>query len=138
MSMFNVNKIQGLPEFIGVVVGIGVVIGFAVVCLSMYMAVLQRTREIGILKSLGASKAFILRIILTEAVMLAIGGTILGIVMSYGAYHLIRTFVPASIPMIIVKSWWPTAGAVTLVGAMLGALYPGLSAASHDPIHALA
>ena len=44
------------------IIGIGVVIGFAVVCLSMYMAVLQRTREIGILKSLGASEGFILRI----------------------------------------------------------------------------
>ena len=65
--------------------GIGVVIGFAVVCLSMYMAVLQRTREIGILKSLGASKGFILGIILSEALLLGLGGTILGILMSYGA-----------------------------------------------------
>jgi putative ABC transport system permease protein len=121
-----------------VIVGIGIVIGFAVVCLSMYMAVLQRTREIGILKSLGASKTFILRIILSEALMLGVGGTILGIVMSYGAYHLIRTLVPASIPMIIVKSWWPIAGLVTIVGAILGALYPGLTAARHDPIEALA
>jgi len=121
-----------------VIVGIGIVIGFAVVCLSMYMAVLQRTREIGILKSLGASKGFILRIILSEALMLGIGGTILGIVMSYGAYYLIRTLVPASIPMIIVKIWWPIAGLVTIVGATLGALYPGLTAAQHDPIEALA
>lgn len=138
LSMFNVNNIQGLREFIWVIVGIGVVIGFAVVCLSMYMAVLQRTREIGILKSLGASKTFILRIILTEALVLGVGGTILGIFMSYGAYHLIRTLVPASIPMIIVKSWWPIAGLVTIVGATLGALYPGLTAARHDPIEALA
>jgi len=138
MSMFNVNNIQGLREFLWVIVGIGVLIGFAVVCLSMYMSVLQRTREIGILKSLGASKTFILRIILTEAVMLGIGGTILGIFMSYGAYYLIRTFVPASIPMVIVKIWWPIAGAITLVGATIGALYPGLSAARHDPIEALA
>ena len=78
--------------------GIGVVIGFAVVCLSMYMAVLQRTREIGILKSLGGSKGFILRVILSEALLLGIGGTILGILMSYGAYWLIKTLVPASLP----------------------------------------
>jgi putative ABC transport system permease protein len=138
LAMFSLKGIPGLSAFVAVIVGIGVIIGFAVVCLSMYMAVLQRTREIGILKSLGASKAFILRIILTEALMLGIGGTILGIVMSYGAYYVIRTLVPASIPMIIVKPWWLIAGGVTMFGAILGALYPGLTAAAHDPIEALA
>jgi putative ABC transport system permease protein len=115
-----------------------VVIGFAVVCLSMYMAVLQRTREIGILKSMGGSKGFILGIILAEALMLGVGGSVLGIVMSYGAYWLIHTLVPASFPMIIVYHWWPIAGSITLLAAGLGALYPGLSAAAHDPIEALA
>ncbi len=137
-SMFNVANIQGLREFIYVIMGIGVIIGFAVVCLSMYMAVLQRTREIGILKSLGGSKLFILEIILAESLVLGLGGTILGILMSYGAYWAIRTFVPASIPMIIVYSWWPKALLITLVGTGLGALYPGFNAARHDPIEALA
>ena len=72
------------------------------------------------------------------ALLLGVGGTIVGIVMSFGAYWAIRTFVPASIPMIIVVGWWPKACAITLVGTGLGALYPGLSAASHDPIEALA
>ena len=53
VSMYNPNNIPALREFTFVIMAIGVVIGFAVVCLSMYMAVLQRTREIGILKSLG-------------------------------------------------------------------------------------
>jgi putative ABC transport system permease protein len=104
----------------------------------MYMAVLQRTREIGILKSLGGSKPFILQIILTEALVLGLGGTILGIIMSYGAYWLIHALVPASLPMIIVYRWWPIAGAITLIGTALGSLYPGLTAAAHDPIEALA
>jgi putative ABC transport system permease protein len=137
-SLFSVNNIAGLREFIGVIMAIGVIIGFAVVCLSMYMAVLQRTREIGILKSLGASKGFILGIILTEAVALGLGGSVLGVLMSFGAYWLIQTLVPASIPMVIVKIWWIYASAITLAGAALGALYPGLSAARHDPIEALA
>jgi putative ABC transport system permease protein len=51
-SLFTVESVQGgaLRNFIDVMVAIGVVIGFAVVLLSMYMAVLQRTREIGILR----------------------------------------------------------------------------------------
>jgi putative ABC transport system permease protein len=137
-AMWTVSNIHGVTEFIYVIMGIGVIIGFAVVCLSMYMSVLQRTREIGILKAIGGSKGFILRMILAEAVVLALGGTVIGILMSYGTWWLIRTFVPASLPMIIMYSWWPIAGAVTLAGALLGSLYPGLSAASHDPIEALA
>jgi putative ABC transport system permease protein len=136
-SLYNVNSVAGLREFIFVIMGIGVVIGFAVVCLSMYMAVLQRTREIGILKSLGATKSFILGIVLAEAMVMGVGGTVLGVGMSYAAWWLIRTLVPASIPMVIVPEWWWIAGAITLVGAGFGALYPGLSAARHDPIEAL-
>ena len=137
-SQFTVTNYGTVKVFTYVVIGIGVIIGFAVVCLSMYMAVLQRTREIGILKSLGASKGFILQIILVEAALLGVGGTMLGILMSYGACWAIQTFVPASFPMIIVHAWWPRALLITLLGAELGALYPGLSAASHDPIEALA
>jgi putative ABC transport system permease protein len=138
ISQITPDRIPGVREFTIVVMGIGVVIGFAVVCLSMYMAVLQRTREIGILKSLGASKVFILRIILTEALILGVGGTALGILMSYGARALIVKIIPASLPMVIVYEWWPIALAITLVAAGFGALYPGVSAARHDPIEALA
>jgi putative ABC transport system permease protein len=138
IAMFSAGKIPGVKPFTIVVVSLGIIIGFLVVYLSMYMAVLQRTREIGILKSLGASKGFILGIIETEALVLGVAGTILGILLSYGAYWLIHTLVPASIPMIIVKTWWPIAGGVTLGAAGLGALYPGLNAARQDPIEALA
>jgi putative ABC transport system permease protein len=138
VSQITPEHVGGLREFINVITGIGMVIGFGVVCLSMYMAVLQRTREIGILKSLGATRWFILKLILTEATLLAIGGTILGIALSFGAKWIILQLVPASIPQVIVPQWWWRTGIITLVGALLGALYPGLSAARKDPIEALA
>jgi putative ABC transport system permease protein len=137
-SQFSPSNIAQVRVFRYVVIGIGVVIAFAVVCLTMYMAVLQRTREIGILKSLGGSKPFIVRIMLTEAALLGIGGTLLGILLSYGARWAINTFVPASFPMIIVHSWWPKAFLIAEAAAIFGALYPGITAASHDPIEALA
>ncbi len=137
MIQQSVNN-QGLSAFVIVIMSIGVVIGFAVVCLSMYMSVLQRTREIGILKSLGGSKGFILRIILAEAWIMGVGGTVLGILLSFAARYAIETFQPASFQMDIVFGWWPRVLALTLLAATLGALYPGVSAAAHDPIEALA
>jgi len=137
MIQQSVNS-QGLSAFVVVIMAIGVVIGFAVVCLSMYMSVLQRTREIGILKSLGGSRGFILQIILAEAWIMGVGGTALGILLSFGSRWAIQTFQPASFQMDIVLGWWPRVLALTLAAATLGALYPGLSAAAHDPIEALA
>ncbi len=137
-SLISVDNIGGLREFTWVVVGIGVVIGGVVVWMSMYMAVLMRTREIGILKSLGGSNAFILRLVVMEALILGAGGTLLGIGMSFGAQWLIRALVPASIQMAIVPLWWPISLGIMLASAALGALYPGLRAAQHDPIEALA
>ena len=139
-SLLTVENVQGgaLSTFIDVMVAIGVVIGFAVVLLSMYMAVLQRTREIGILKALGASRWFILKVILAEAVVMGVSGTVLGIGLSFAARALIQALYPASLTQAVVPIWWPIAGAISLVGVLLGALYPGLSAAAQDPIEALA
>jgi putative ABC transport system permease protein len=134
----NAPSLGALRIFTRVVVGIGVVIAFAVVCLAQYMAVLQRTREVGMLKSLGASKMFILGIIEVEAIGLGVGGSALGILFSYGAQWLIQRLVPASIQMAIVYEWWPIAAGIIIFASIMGALYPGLSAASHDPIEALA
>lgn len=137
-SLISVDNVGGLRQFTWVVMGIGVVIAAVVVWMSMYMAVLMRTREIGILKSLGSSNGFILGIVLLEALLLGFGGTLLGIGMSFGAQWVIRTLVPASIQMAIVPQWWPIAMGIMLASAALGSLYPGFRAARHDPIEALA
>ena len=138
LSLISVENVPGLRSFIHVMIAIAIVIGFAVVCLSMYMAVLQRTREIGILKSLGASRAYILQLIVAEAFVMGLFGTVVGIVFSFGARWLILTLVPASLQQAIVSDWWPIAGAIALVASLLGALYPGFRAARQDPIEALA
>lgn len=137
LSAISVENVPALNSFIHVVIAIGVVIGFAVVCLSMYMAVLQRTREIGILKSLGASRAYILALIVAEAFMMGFFGTLVGILFSFGARWLILTLVPASLQQAIVPDWWPLAGLIALFASLLGALYPGFRAARQDPIEAL-
>ena len=73
---------EHLPAFnnaLRVVIGIAVVVGFIVIFQAMYTAVLERTREIGILKSLGASKVYVVNLVLRETAFLAIVGIALGI-----------------------------------------------------------
>jgi putative ABC transport system permease protein len=135
-SLLTADNIPILKRFTHVVIGISTVIGFLFVFLSMYTAVLERTREIGILKALGASPIYILDMLLRETVLLAIGGAIAGILMSYGSKALMDRFYP-SMPMVIVKTWWPWAVLIALVGSLIGALGPGLKAARQDAIEAL-
>ena len=137
-AYYSVDNIPLLKYFTYAVLGIGVLIGFLVVWMSMYMAVLQRTREIGILKSLGASKGFVMGIILAEALALGLGGTVAGVVLSFGTRWLMNVLMPASLPQAIVPYWWPIAGAIAVGGALLGSLYPGVLAVRQDPIEALA
>jgi putative ABC transport system permease protein len=137
-SLFSVNNIPALRTFIYVIIALSMLIGFLVVFLSMYSAVLERTREIGILKALGATPGFVLSILFRETLLLAVAGSILGILLSFGSRALINGLVPASLQQAIVPDWWPIAAGVAIVGAALGTLYPGLKAARQDAIEALA
>jgi putative ABC transport system permease protein len=137
VSLISVDSVPMLKKFIWVIITLGILIGFLVVFLSMYTAVLERTREIGILKALGASPGYVLGILLRETVLLAIAGSIAGILMTYGTQWLINTFV-AEMRQMIVPEWWPISTGIAVAGAMLGAAYPGLKAAKQDAIEALA
>jgi putative ABC transport system permease protein len=138
ISLTSVDNVPFLRPFLNVVVGVAVLIGAAVASLSMYMAIQQRTREIGILKSLGASSFLILRIILLEALFLGLGGSILGIGFTFVGRWALARAVPASLPQAIVPGWWPIAASIAMGSALLGALYPGTLAAGQDPIDAIA
>lgn len=137
IDLTSVDRIPAVGIFVNVIIGIGVFTGLIVVSLSMYMAVLQRTREIGILKSLGATKGFVMSLILCEAACMGVGGTIAGIGLSFAAKGALDHFVAASLPMAIVGFWWPRVLGIALGSAILGAVYPGMIAVRQDPIEAL-
>src|SRR5260370_38677647 len=83
--MMTTSCLPGFNAFIGVVIGVSVVIGFLVIFQSMYTAVMERTREIGILKSMGASRAYIVNLIMRETGALAAVGIGVGILVSMAA-----------------------------------------------------
>lgn len=138
ISQISVNSIPMLKEFIDVVIGLGVLIGFLVVFLSMYTAVLERTREIGVLKALGASPLYIINILLRETFVLAVCGSAIGIGLTFFTQWIINEVIHGSLIQAIVPVWWLIAAAIAIVGAVLGATYPGLKAANQNAIEALA
>lgn len=137
LSMMTPENVPGLSQFIAVVIGISVIIGFIVLFQSMYTAVLERTREIGILKSLGGSKLYILNVILRETLALALVGAGLGIGVSFLARIMIHTRFP-TLPIQIGPTWIAYSVVIAIVGALLGAIYPAVKAALKDPVDAIA
>ncbi|MDT8068637.1 MAG: FtsX-like permease family protein [Terriglobia bacterium] len=137
MSMMTVQNLPGLAIFIDIVIGISMVIGFLVIFQSMYTAVMERTREIGILKSLGANKMYIINVILRETLVLSIVGIGLGFLISYLAAMGIRHKFPLQ-TILMTAAWAGRAAVIAMIGALLGAIYPAFKAAQKDPIDALA
>jgi putative ABC transport system permease protein len=136
-SLLSINSVGLLKNFIGVVIGIAVVVGFIVVFMAMYTAVLERTREIGILKAVGGSSALILNILFRETLLLALLGSVAGIALTYGTQWLMKHVVPASLVQETVYGWWPIATGIAIVGALLGAIVPGVKAVKQDVTEAL-
>src|SRR5690348_5900249 len=137
LSMMTESKVPGLSTFIAVVIGVAVTIGFIVIFQAMYAAVMERTREIGILKSLGASKIYIVNVVLRETAVLAVIVIALGIAISFGATETLVRRLPTLTVLINVR-WLVRATLIALAGALVGALYPAFRAARKDPIDALA
>lgn len=136
LSTLTPERMPGFNIALRVVIGIAVIIGFLVIFQSMYTAVMERTREIGILKSMGASRGGIISVVLRETGLLAIVGVILGVAATY----VLRTLLHARFPTLsfqITPRWVFTAVVIALVGALFGALYPAFKAARKDPIDAL-
>ncbi len=136
-TLMTSSNLPGLATFINVMIGIAVVIGFLVIFLSMYTTVIERTREIGVLKSLGASKRYIVQIILSETTLLCLGGLAAGIGLSYAMRSTFLKLFP-SLTILITAKWIFYAGMIAVIGGLLGAAYPAWLASRKDPVEALA
>jgi putative ABC transport system permease protein len=132
----NTNP-PALDVFLGVVVGVAVIVGSFAIFLSLYTTIAERTRDIGILKSLGASKIYILNLILRESLVLCVLGFVLGLILTEAGRGILKTAFPTQ-DVIISYTWVLRAALLVLISGVLGAVYPALQAAGKDPIRALA
>jgi putative ABC transport system permease protein len=130
------KSIPYLGLFLRVLVGLSAVVSALVVMLAMYTTITERTREIGILKALGASRGYIIGEIEKEALVISAIGLAAGFAVAFAAGSLIHRVYG----LIFEYGWrWAlAAAAIGLLGGALGALYPAVRAANLDAVSALA
>lgn len=137
LSQMTPARLPGFSVSLNSVTGIAVIVGFLVIFQALYTAVLERTREIGILKSMGASKPAIVSVVLRECAILAASGVLLGIAGTFGLRMILAHFFPTM--SFQITTLWAVRGAlIAFCGAICGAIYPAWLAARKDPVDALA
>src|SRR5689334_8418421 len=136
LSLMTSTNIPGLNSFINAMIALAVCIGLLVIFLTMYTTVIERTRDIGVLKSLGANHWFVIRALLSESAALCLLGVGAGVGLSY----LVRAGFLWKFPtlsILITPDWIFRAGLIALAGAVLGASYPAWMASRKDAVEAL-
>jgi putative ABC transport system permease protein len=136
LSLMSSANLPGLDAFIESMIGLAVAIGFLVILLSMYTTVIERTRDIGVLKSIGASKAYIIMALLGEAVFICVIGIAVGIGMSYISRAMFLSSFP-TLSILITPEWILRSALIAIVGGLLGASFPAWMASRKDAIEAL-
>jgi putative ABC transport system permease protein len=137
LSLMTQTSLPGLDAFVRSMIALAVAIGFLVIFLCMYTTVIERTRDIGVLKSIGASKGYIVKAILGETLLICSIGIVAGILLSY----LTRAAFESAFPTIhidITISWIVRAALISILASLLGGIYPSYLASGKDPVEALA
>jgi putative ABC transport system permease protein len=130
------KSIPFLGLFLRILVGLAAVVSAVVVMLAMYTTITERTREIGILKALGASRRYIVFIIESEALLISVIGLVAGFVLSFAiGYGIQKVY---GLFFEFTWSWGLTAAAIGILGGAFGALYPAWRASNLDAVSALA
>lgn len=129
------DRVPGLNTFLRVLVGLGAFVSIVFVLLSMYTTITERRKEIGILKSLGASRRFIVSTIEGEALLIGVAGIIIGFLTAFIASRTISHFFELQFEF--SAQWVVWAVAIAIFGSLIGALYPALRASGIDPVEVM-
>jgi putative ABC transport system permease protein len=126
----------GLRQFKEAITAMAVVISFLVVLLAMYTTIIERTREIGILRAIGASQRKVVRLVIEESAIICVSGVVTGIGLALACRSLLPWYFP-TLSISLTKEWTLIAASLGLVGGLIGSVYPAIKAARLDPVQAL-
>ncbi len=129
------ERIPGLNTFLRVLVALGAFVSTIFVLLSMYTTITERRKEIGILKSLGASTSFIISTIEGEAFLIGVLGVLTGFLASFVTSYLIGA--QFGLAFEFSADWILTAIVIAVGGSLAGALYPAWRASTIDPVEVM-
>ena len=129
-SMFMV-----VSSMLTVVAGVSLIVGGIGVMNILLVSVAERTREIGIRKAVGASSMNILMQFLFVAMILSVGGGLLGLILGYVIAFLISIVTPFA-PFISWQILGVSVGTSVVIGILFG-MYPAIKAARKNPIESL-
>jgi len=132
---FN-RAVPGLDGFVKAILALSTIVSTLVILLAMYTTITERTREIGVLKSLGASKRYIVIVIEKEAMAISLIGVVAGVIAAFTAGWGIER--ATSLQLEYRWTWVLVAVLIGLVAGVVGSLYPAVRAANLDPVKALA
>jgi len=142
---FSINSMDSLLNAYNSVMGVVVLIGFVITSFSlfvggigvmniMFVCVIERTREIGIRKAIGAKRRTILTQFLLESSFICIIGGLIGLLLSYGVAALINKLVlPASVSLPVIVA----AILISFLVGIVSGIIPALRASRLNPIEAL-
>jgi putative ABC transport system permease protein len=135
--------IIGISTFISSIAIFSLIVGSIGIIITIYTSVVERTREIGIIKALGGTNRVILGMFLTESVFLGIIGAIVGIVFGFlGSHILLSGFLyflnlPLNIYPVFNIIEISKIGITVIVLSILSGLYPAYKGSKISPVHAL-
>ena len=129
------NVINRLTQFVTGIAVISLVVGAVGIANIMLVSVRERTKQIGIMKAVGARNRDVLQLFLVESVLLGLLGALIGVPL--GVAGGLAATLYADLPFTLPLVWVGAAIAIGILVGVFAGLYPAWSAARVDPIEAL-
>ncbi|WP_136715438.1 ABC transporter permease [Halorientalis salina] len=129
------NVVDRLTQFVTGIAVISLLVGAIGIANIMLVSVRERTREIGIMKAVGATNRDVLQLFLVEATLLGLLGALVGTPLGILGGWIVTQY--ADLPLVLAYEWFALAIAVGVLVGIFAGLYPAWSAAKVDPIEAL-